>query len=221
MWKGVHQVLKIRLSYDRIILCLQVCKSTFQPGDFIHWGSEGVKALLHSLQHRRRPAAQRSWSGGSSSRWRGWYSALEGSSRRPASAPLDHWNVATVAARYVHIRLLLSLPSNVNSRHFSSQNISVRPHCPSLPSVCTVCVCVCVCVCACVCVCVCVHLLHNYAWTLVDIYIIIFWIKFSILMYIMCVFIMFSTLSFTNFIYYYYEKLYLMAICFSCDSMQV
>ena len=30
-----------------------------------------------------------------------------------------------------------------NSRHFS-QNISVKPHCPSLLSVCTVCVCVCV-----------------------------------------------------------------------------
>ena len=29
--------------------------------------------------------------------------------------------------------------------HFSSQNISVKPHCPSLLSVCTVCVCVCVC----------------------------------------------------------------------------
>ena len=68
--------------------------------------------------------------------------------------------------------LLLSVPSKVNSRHFSSQNISVKPQCPSLPSVCTVCVCVCACVraCvrACVCVCVCVHLLHNYAWTLVD-----------------------------------------------------
>ena len=71
--------------------------------------------------------------------------------------------------------LLLSLPSKANSRHFFSQNISVKPHCPSLLSVCTVCVCVCVCVCvrACVraCVCVCVrvrararvHLLHNYA----------------------------------------------------------
>ena len=46
--------------------------------------------------------------------------------------------------------LLLSLPSKANSRHFSSQNISVKPHCPSLPSVCTVCLCVCVCVCVCV-----------------------------------------------------------------------
>ena len=53
--------------------------------------------------------------------------------------------------------LLLSLPSKVSSWHFSSQNISVKPHCPALPSVCTVCVCVCVCVCVrervCVCVC--------------------------------------------------------------------
>ena len=43
--------------------------------------------------------------------------------------------------------VLLSLPSKANSRHFSSQNISVKPHCPSLLSVFTVCVCVCVCVC--------------------------------------------------------------------------
>ena len=88
--------------------------------------------------------------------------------------------------------LLLSLPSKVNSRHFSSQNISVKPHCPSLPSVCSVCVCVCVRVR--------VHLLHNYAWTLVD--------KkkkritFPISLYIMCV-CLFSALSFTNFHYYY------------------
>ena len=55
--------------------------------------------------------------------------------------------------------LLLSLPSKVNSRHFSSQTISAKQHHPSLLSVCTVC--------ACVCVCVCVHLLHSYAWNLV------------------------------------------------------
>ena len=48
--------------------------------------------------------------------------------------------------------LLLSLPSKVSSRHFSSQNISVKPHCPSLPSVCTVCVCARVCLHACVCI---------------------------------------------------------------------
>ena len=68
--------------------------------------------------------------------------------------------------------LLLSLPSKANSRHFSSQNISIQPHCSSLLSVVCVCVCVrerererervCVCVCVCVreresvCVCVCV-----------------------------------------------------------------
>ena len=73
--------------------------------------------------------------------------------------------------------LLLSLPSKANSRHFSSQNISVKPHCPSLPSVCTVYVCVRACVraymCVRACVCVHVHLLHNYAWTLVDIYILL------------------------------------------------
>ena len=65
--------------------------------------------------------------------------------------------------------LILSLPSKVNSRHFSSQNISVKPHCPSLPSVCTVCVCVCVCVCACVraceraCVRACVYVCASFA----------------------------------------------------------
>ena len=32
----------------------------------------------------------------------------------------------------------------------------------------------CMCMCVCVCVCVSVHLLHNYAWILADIYILIF-----------------------------------------------
>ena len=46
-------------------------------------------------------------------------------------------------------------------------------------------------VCACVRVIVCVHLLHSYAWTLVDVYIICYifvklLITFSILMYIIC-----------------------------------
>ena len=53
--------------------------------------------------------------------------------------------------------LLLSLLSKANSRHFFSQNISVKLHCPSLLSVCTVCLFVCVCVCVFVCVCVCVR----------------------------------------------------------------
>ena len=77
----------------------------------------------------------------------------------------------------------------------------------SYQSVACVCVCVCVCVCAgmhariracvcvCVCVCMCVHLLHNYTWTLVDIYAyLFFWKTFSISMYIMCV-CLFSALS--------------------------
>ena len=42
--------------------------------------------------------------------------------------------------------LLLSLPSKANSRHFSSQNISVKPCCPKFLSVCTVCVCVHTCI---------------------------------------------------------------------------
>ena len=50
--------------------------------------------------------------------------------------------------------VLLSLPSKANSRHFSSQNISVKQNCPSPLSVCTVCACVCMCVCVCVCECV-------------------------------------------------------------------
>ena len=63
--------------------------------------------------------------------------------------------------------LLLSLLSKANSRHFSSENISAKQHCPSPLSVCTVCVCVCVCVCvrACVraCVCVCVRACASFA----------------------------------------------------------
>ena len=46
--------------------------------------------------------------------------------------------------------LLLSLPSTANSRHFSSQNISVKQHCPSPLSVCTVCVCMHACVRVCI-----------------------------------------------------------------------
>ena len=66
------------------------------------------------------------------------------------------WNNLPLDIRH---SLLLQKPT----RHFSSQNISVKPHCLSLLSVCV-----------CVCVCVCVYLLKNYAWTLVDIYIFIF-----------------------------------------------
>ena len=94
--------------------------------------------------------------------------------------------------------LLLSLPSKANSRHFSSQNISVKPHCPSLLSVCTVCtVCVCVCVCVCVRACVCACVRASLAWcvkTLVDIFSSSFFITFFISMYIMCV-CFFSALS--------------------------
>ena len=55
----------------------------------------------------------------------------------------------------------LSLPSKANSRHFSSQNISVKQHCTSPLSVCTVCVHVRTCMC--VFICMYVHLLHSYA----------------------------------------------------------
>ena len=91
--------------------------------------------------------------------------------------------------------LLLFLPSKVNSRHFSSQNISVKPHCPSLPSVCTVCVRVCACACvracvrACVHVCVCIFCIIMLEH--LSIYLLFssssFLITFSISMYIMCV----------------------------------
>ena len=40
-----------------------------------------------------------------------------------------------------------SLPSKANSKHFSSQNISSKQHCPSPQSVCKGCVCLCVFVC--------------------------------------------------------------------------
>ena len=52
--------------------------------------------------------------------------------------------------------LLLFLPSTANSRHFSSQNISVKQHCPSPLSVCTVCVCACMRVCEHACMRVCI-----------------------------------------------------------------
>ena len=76
------------------------------------------------------------------------------STAKPMAFALSH----TLAPTYGTISpktsgsLLLSLPSKANSRHFSSQNISVKPHCPSPLSVCPVWVCVCVCVCV-VCVC--------------------------------------------------------------------
>ena len=84
--------------------------------------------------------------------------------------------------------LLLSLPSKANSRHFSSQNISVKPHCPSLLSVCTVCVCVCVCVRI-----FCIVMLEPLSIPF-SFFFFFFFITFSISMYIMCV-CLFSTLS--------------------------
>ena len=85
------------------------------------------------------------------------------STAKPMAFTLSHTLAPTSGTNFPKTSgtLLLSVPSKVNSRHFSSQNISVKPHCPSLLSVCTVCVCVCVCVCvraythvhACVCAC--------------------------------------------------------------------
>ena len=111
--------------------------------------------------------------------------------------------------------------STVTSDYHTLWSFSVRmcrapsfhgqKHCPSL-SLYSVCVCVCMCGCVCVCVytcvcacgcvcmcahvCMCVYLLHNYARTLVDIYIKKKkkWITFSISMYITCV-SLFSALS--------------------------
>ena len=65
------------------------------------------------------------------------------------------------------------------------------------------CVCVCACMHACMCACMRVHLLHNHAWTLADIYIMLFvcfscffLITFSILMSFICVLLcLFSALS--------------------------
>ena len=57
--------------------------------------------------------------------------------------------------------LLLSLPSKSNLRHFTSRNMSVKQHCPTPLSVCTMYMRMCACV----------HLAHSYAWTLVDVYI--------------------------------------------------
>ena len=89
--------------------------------------------------------------------------------------------------------LLLSLPSKANSRHFSSQNISVKPHCPSLLSVCTVRACVRACVRVCVCVCVCIFCIIMLEHLSIYTYLFL-GITFSISMYIMCV-CLFSALS--------------------------
>ena len=95
-------------------------------------------------------------------------SKSKASTAKPMAFALSHTLVPTsgTISPKTSGTLLLSLPSKANSRHFSSQNISVKPHCPSLLSVCTVrararaCVCVCArvraCVRACVRVCVCV-----------------------------------------------------------------
>ena len=90
--------------------------------------------------------------------------------------------------------LLLSLLSKANSRHFSSQNISIKPHCPSLLSVCTVCVCVHACTRAFMHVCVCIFCIIMLEHLLVYYTYLFFWITFSISMYIMHV-CLFSTLS--------------------------
>ena len=64
--------------------------------------------------------------------------------------------------------------------------ISVKPHCPSLPSVCTVCVCVCArvhvrtCVCACACI-LCIIMLEHLS---IHTFFSFFFITFSISMYI-------------------------------------
>ena len=138
------------------------------------------------------------------------------STAKPMAFALSHTLAPTSGTNFPKTSgtLLLSVPSKVNSRHFSSQNISVKPHCPSLLSVCTVCVCVCVRAYTHVHACVCVHvqLLHNNAWTLVNIYIFknLFLITFSISMYIMCV-SLFSA-KFTNFHYFYYYTHFLQVI---------
>ena len=84
---------------------------------------------------------------------------LQRFNRKPMAFTLSHTLVPTSGRISPKIsgNLSFSLPSKANSRHFSSQNISVKQHCPSPLSVCTVCVCVCVSVCVCVCVCVCVR----------------------------------------------------------------
>ena len=97
---------------------------------------------------------------------------------------------------------LLFLSSKANSRHFSSQNISVKQHCPSPLSVCTLCVCVSsqtdgsVCVCVCVCVCVHAHVCAHVcaSFTCVDVYKSLK--TFFNSMYIMCIILcLFSALS--------------------------
>ena len=76
-----------------------------------------------------------------------------------------------------------------------------------------VCVCVCVCACVCVCECVCVHLLHNYAWTHVDIslfFLLLFFFDniFHLDVHYVCMLVQGFELQgrrFTNFHYCYYN----------------
>ena len=90
-----------------------------------------------------------------------WYNA---STAKPMAFALSHTLAPTsgTISPKTSGTLLLSLPSKVSSSHFSSQNISVKPHCLSLPSVFTVCVCVCMCACVCVCACIfCIIMLEH------------------------------------------------------------
>ena len=61
-----------------------------------------------------------------------------------------------------------SYNNQLNNYHIQyiqyKQNISVKPHCPSLPSVCTVCVCVGACMRACVRVCIFCIIMLNTCW---------------------------------------------------------
>ena len=115
-------------------------------------------------------------------------------SLRSSSLKIQHFNCKTHGFRIFshfgphiwnnlpprHQALCYSLPSKANSRHFSSPNISVKPHCPSLLSVCTVCVCVCMHVCVCVCcVCVCMCIFCIFMLEHLSIYTyLFFWITF-------------------------------------------
>ena len=119
-----------------------------------------------------------------------------------AGAIKGHNSVRALSSPETSGTLLLFLPSKANSRHFSSQNISVKPHCPSLLSVCTMCmrvhVCVYVCVCASLALCL---------KTLVDIFLFFGDNIFHLGVHYVCMLVQCfepQGRRFTNFHYYYY-----------------
>ena len=66
------------------------------------------------------------------------------------SSTSSSWSSSSLSSSLSELNLVRRTSARALRHRLLSQNISVIPHCPSLPSDCTVCVCVCVCVCMCI-----------------------------------------------------------------------